>query len=92
MMISNRRYEFTPPDSSSAIIIEGLQHYSPGRTRKVDVYKLDVPAEHAARFGGRVDFNTWKALIATLARMFCDGDEKAAADRMVLKWSDRPPL
>ncbi len=92
MMIPNRRYEFTPPGSSSPITISGLQDYSPGKARKVEVYKVDMSAEQAAQFGGHVEFDTWKAVIVTLARMFCDGDEKDASDRMVLKWSESQPF
>jgi hypothetical protein len=74
------------------IKVLGLQNYSPDQSRKVDVWKLDVPPEYTSRFGGHVEFDSWKVMIATLARMFCDGDEKAASDRMVLKWSEPSPL
>ena len=88
MKITNRRYEFTPPNGSSSIKVLGLQTYSSNEAGKVDVWRLDVPAEHAARFGGDVEFDSWKTLIATLANMFCNSDEKAVSTRMALKWSD----
>jgi hypothetical protein len=91
-MIATRRHEFTPPNGGPPITVHGLQDYSPGQSRKVEVWKLDVPAVHAVQFGGHVEFDNWKVMIATLARMFCSGDEKAASDRMVLKWSDQPSL
>jgi hypothetical protein len=90
--IQNQVYEFVPPQGSVQIKILVLQDYSPGQARKVHVWRVEPPPELASCFGGHVEFDNWKVLIATLARMFCDGDEKAASDRMVLKWSDRPPL
>jgi hypothetical protein len=91
MMIPNRTYEFTPPSGGPPITVHGLQDYSPGQSRKVDVWRAEPSPEMESRFGGHVEFDNWKVMIATLARMFCDGDEKAASDRMVLKWSNRPP-
>lgn len=89
-LIPNQIYEFTPPEGAAPITILGLQDYSPGQRSKVDVWRIKPPPELAARFGSHVEFDTWKVVVATLAGMFCDGDEKAVSDRMVLKHSDRP--
>jgi hypothetical protein len=77
--------EFGPPQGSAQIKILVLQDYSSGQPRKVHVWRVEPPPELESGFGGHVEFDNWKVLIATLARMFCDGDEKAASDRMVLK-------
>lgn len=89
-MVINRVYEFTPPDGAAVIKVVGLQNYSPGQTRKVDLWILEAPTEYAAHFGkGIPEFERWSVLVATLANMFCDGNEKDASERLVLKYEDK---
>lgn len=90
--IPNQIYQFTPPEGSVPIRILGLQDYSPGQNRKVDAWRIEAPPELAVRFGNDLEFDTWKVVVATLARMFCDGDEKAVSARMVLKHLDSQHL
>jgi hypothetical protein len=87
MMIINQRLEFTPPDGDPdrPILILGLQEYSPGQARKVDLWKLEPPAEFAALFGAHVEFDTYASMCATLANRFCDGDQAAVRDRIKTK-------
>lgn len=92
MMIPSRTYEFTPPSGGPPIAVHGLQDYSPGQTRKVEIWRLEVPAEHVAKLGSHIEFDSWATMLATLANMFCDGDKDAAEARLILKFSDQPPL
>ncbi len=80
-MIPNRMYEFTPPngDPSRPIVVLGLQDYSPGQTQKTDIWKLDLPAEHAAQFAGHVEFDSYKS------KAILQGDEAVASARLIPK-------
>jgi hypothetical protein len=85
MMIPNQQYEFTPSngDPTRPIVILGLQEYSPGQTRKVDVWKLVLPAEYAPQFGGHVEFPHFSSMLTALANHFCGGDEAAVSARLI---------
>lgn len=85
-------YEFTPPNGGPAISVSGLQDYSPGQPRKADVWKLGVPAEHAAAFGGHLEYGSYDSAVAALAQQFCGGDIGAARRCLVLKFDDRPSV
>ena len=80
MMITNQRYTFTPPGHTAPIKINGVQNYSPGQMRQVDVYLLFVPPELQSLLPDRYECDTWGDVLRTLARVFCDGDEKAAKE------------
>ena len=64
MKIPSCRYEFTPPDGGPPIGVSGLQDYSPGQTRKVDVWRIEVSAELAAQFGVRTEFGSHDSMLA----------------------------
>ena len=85
-------YEFTPPGGKARIKIHGMQPYSPGQTRKVKVWKLDVPDEYAARLERDAEFDSWGVVIRTLANLFCGGEEQAAKERLVITFDQRPKL
>ena len=92
MMIANMVYEFIPLANASPIRILGVQDYSPGQVRKVDAWRLDLPAEHAARFGDQVEFDSWDAMLSALAGAFLGGDTDAVSERLVPMPPDSPPL
>ena len=92
MMIANTIYEFTPLASGSPVRILGVQDYSPGQARKVEAWRLDLPAEYAGQFGGHVEFESWDAMLFALAGAFLDGDTNAVSERLVLKSADSPPF
>lgn len=83
MMIVNRRYEFRPPNGQVPITVLALQDYSPGQTQKVDIWKVDPPAQYATAFGDHLEFSSYATLIARLATLFCRDDQALAAERLV---------
>lgn len=86
MMVTNTRYEFTLGGGSISVI--GLQDYSPGQIRKVDVWKVVVPEVHANKLGG-AEFSSWGSMLKTLADVFCGGHTDAASARLILKFDHR---
>jgi len=81
MLITTQTYAFTPPggDPRSPIMIFGLQEYEPGQSRKVDVWRLSVPAEVETSLPTGTEFYTFAGVTRILAQLFCDGDESAVA-------------
>jgi hypothetical protein len=91
-MIANVVYEFTPLSSGSPVRVLGVQDYSPGQARRVETWRLDLPAEYAGQFGNHVEFDSWDAMLSALACAFLDGDTDAVSERLVLKSPDSPPF
>lgn len=92
MMIANVIYEFRPLSSGSPVRVLGVQDYSAGQVRKVEAWRLDLPAEYADQFGGHVEFESWDAMLSALASAFFGGDTGAVSERLVLKSPDSPPF
>lgn len=77
--IPNQRLEFTPPGGSEAIVIWGLQDYSPRQTPKSDVWRLMVPAAYVGILPDGTEFSSFGQVSVTLARAFCGGDQAMAS-------------
>jgi len=92
MMIANTIYEFRPLASGSPVRVLGVQDYSPGQVRKVETWRLDLPAEYADQVGDHVEFDSWDAMLSALAGAFLDGDIDAVSERLVLLSSGSPPF
>ena len=91
-MIVECQYEFISPEGGASILVSGVQGYSPGQPRKATEWRLTVPDEYAAQFGGRIEFASLDLALAALARHFCDKDTAAVEKRLVLNFDDRPSL
>ena len=84
-------YEFEPPDGTGPILIVGTQSCSLRQVRGVTLCTLQAWPERAClKNAAPLEFPNWETMIATLAAMFCDGDQKAVSDRLVLKFDHRP--
>lgn len=77
-MIINQTYRFQPPGGDAPIVIYGLQEYSPGQVRKVDVWKLNVPEPYRELISDGEELTSYGSVIRALARLFCDADEQKA--------------
>jgi hypothetical protein len=77
MLISNSEYEFRPPNDASAlpILISGLQEYSPGQSRKSNVWRLRVPELYRDKISDDTECSSYGEVSRLLARAFFDGDE-----------------
>lgn len=76
-MIVNERYGFTPPGGSAEIRIQGAQKYSPGQTRKNDIWLVSCPDEYAGKLrklGMGESYGSYAEVIKVLADAFCNGD------------------
>jgi hypothetical protein len=87
MTITARSYEFRPPSGGMPIKVHGIRRSLPGQGR-VQNWRLEVPAQHAAKFDGNTDFENWTTVVATLAHLFCAGDTDAASALLILKFDD----
>ncbi len=77
MMIQNQSYGFTPPGGSSEIRITGAQRYSPGQTKKSDIWLVSCPEEYAGRLrklGQGESYGSYAEVLKVLADAFFDGD------------------
>lgn len=90
MIISNRIYEFIPPggEPNSKISVRGGQPYSPGQSRKNEVWEFHVPPMFADAIPDRTEVGSYVEAIKLIAACFCDGDEARAQDLLVLAYSD----
>ncbi|PSM15854.1 hypothetical protein C7T96_23120 [Nitratireductor sp. StC3] len=84
MLIPNQTYQFVPRDGdiTKPIIIAGLQGYSPGQSRKVDVWAFTVPDAYRSKLQDGTECRSYGEVIRTLAAVFYDGDEEAVGRLM----------
>ena len=79
MQIPNQIYEFTPPggEGKPPIVILGLQEYSPGQSRKVDLWRFEVPDDFVGNIPNGTEVTTFAVVERYLAESFCEGDQAA---------------
>jgi hypothetical protein len=90
-MMREVEYEFVPPGGVAALKVLGLQPYSPGQDCEVTVWRVEPPPKYATELGGDIEFDSWNAMVSTLASVFCKGDQAVASNRLVLKFDQRRP-
>ena len=77
MMIQNVSYGFVPPGGSASIRVMGAQEYSPGQTRKNDIWLIAVPEEYSGRMpvlGKGESYSSYGECLRILAGAFFEGD------------------
>lgn len=87
MLALNQSHEITVPggDPARPVKLLGMQDYSPGQTRKVDEWHVQVPDDLLARWGNHHFFGSYKAACEAIATVFFGGDEAALEANMVSK-------
>ena len=80
MKIQNQSYQFVPPggDPANPIRILGLQEYSPGQSRKTDVWLLKVPEAYRHAIPDGTECESYGAVLRFIARIYFDGDDAKA--------------
>lgn len=84
MRIQNYKYICAIIDSTP-VILYGLQDYSPGQSKRCDVWVFEVPAEHQENLADKTECLSFGEAVSTLAISFFDGDiAKAEASMCVI--------
>ncbi len=74
MLIVNQRYEFLPPGESVPVIVTGMQEYSPGQTKRSDIWRLEASDTLSHLVPTETEFRSFGEVQRELARIFCSGD------------------